>query len=168
MVFQANRYYGAPQQAHNEQEVARHGDIKPDASGLTKFWRGVKNAPSGPLNMIRNLVSTAAVVAPIPSLGKISGVMNFLKSTPMQVIRKNSDFLKSTPMQAIRSAVKGKTPTSKPVNFKGPNPAHKTGAGGNSYSHPAAVTFRETGKTPTTVYRETGKFTTGDFHKLGN
>ena len=26
-----------------------------------------------------------------------------------------------------------KTPKSKPVNFKGPNPAHNTGAGGNSY-----------------------------------
>ena len=24
-------------------------------------------------------------------------------------------------------------PSTKPVNFKGPNPMHKTGAGGNSY-----------------------------------
>ena len=32
-----------------------------------------------------------------------------------------------------REVLKHKFP-SKPVNFKGPNPAHKTGAGGNSYS----------------------------------
>ena len=32
-----------------------------------------------------------------------------------------------------REVLKHKFPTSKPVNFKGPNPANKIGAGGNSY-----------------------------------
>jgi len=81
MVFQANRYYGAPQQAHNEhafltnekrdQEVARHGDIKPDASGLTKFVRGVKYATSGGLNMLRNLITVGTAIAPVGVLSKL-------------------------------------------------------------------------------------------------
>ena len=32
-----------------------------------------------------------------------------------------------------REVLKTKFPKSKPVDFKGPNPAHNTGAGGNSY-----------------------------------
>ena len=111
MVFQANRYYGAPQKAHNEhailtnekrdQEVARHGDIKQAPSGLTQFWRGVKNAPSGPLNMLKNLVSTAAVIAPIPSFGKIKAIGNIgktiaSKAKEIKMFGINKDLFRST------------------------------------------------------------------------
>jgi hypothetical protein len=35
-----------------------------------------------------------------------------------------------------------------------------------AYDHPAAKTFRETGKTPTDVFRETGKNTVKDLEKI--
>ena len=203
MVFQANRYYGAPQQAqqaHNEhafltnekrdKQVERLGDIKQAPSKFTQFWRGVKNAPSGPLNMIKNLVSTAAVVAPIPSLGKIKAIKklgavikhNANIGTFGQTVRTASLFgakgFKSSfgkVDDALINRTSGNMPKSTSQNLQSAfsYPREALGALPKSNiktasNHPAAVTFRETGKTPTQVFRETGKFTTGDFHKLGN
>ena len=199
MVFQANRYYGAPQQAHNEhaaltnekrdQEVARHGDIKQAPSKFTQFVRGVKNATSGPLNMLRNLVSTAAVVAPIPSLGKIKAIGNIGKTIASKVkeikmfgprlafqstgsvARDLAKPLSPAMIKKLQSMQPKSTSQNLKEAFSYPREALGAWPKSNiktASNHPAAVTFRETGKTPTQVYRETGKFTTGDFHKLGN
>ena len=48
---------------------------------------------------------------------------------------------------------------SKPVNFKGPNPAHKTGAGGNSYSTQSMMRKQKPGEE---IYRGDGKWYRGD------
>ncbi len=68
--------------------------------------------------------------------GKIAkGAFNLIKS----VMKKRTTSIKN-PIEGSNKAYNKlqyptgkKNFTSKPVDFKGPNPAHKTGAGGNSY-----------------------------------
>ena len=63
------------------------------------------------------------------------GAFNLIKS----VMKKRTTSIKN-PIEGSNKAYNKlqyptgkKNYTSKPVDFKGPNPAHKTGAGGNSY-----------------------------------
>jgi hypothetical protein len=78
----------------------------------------------------------------------------------------------------IRSAIKqyvgkGKVATKPIKNLRGSTwqvtatrdakVATKPKGGKAAYDHPAAKTFRETGKTPTQTFRETGKHTTKQF-----
>ena len=154
--------------------AAQNGDIRQSPSKFTQFVRSVKNAESGPKWMAKNLINTAAVIAPIPSVSKINAVKNIAKAfsnAPKQYSNLGKgiwNFLKRTPVEVTRSVIKGKTatqatvvnksrnlkqqwpsskfksgigargpvptfPKSKPVDFMGPNPAYKIGAGGNSY-----------------------------------
>ena len=121
------------------------GDIKQAPSKVTQFFRGVQNDTSGPKNFLKNIATVASVVAPIPSLGKINAVKKIGKAFS-NTTKQYSKLAKGK--QAPIIAKPGKTTTvptssttnpiisgykSKPVDFKGPNPASKIGAGGNSY-----------------------------------
>ena len=75
-----------------------------------------------------------AVVSGIAG-GVAKGAFNLIKS----VMKKRTTSIKN-PIEGSNKAYNKlqyptgkKNFTSKPVDFKGPNPAHKTGAGGNSY-----------------------------------
>jgi len=61
---------------HHGAAQHHHGDIKEAPSKITQFFRGVKYDTSGPKNFLKNIATAAAIVAPIPSLGKIKAVKN--------------------------------------------------------------------------------------------
>ena len=144
MAFQIKRYYGAAQ--HQKQGGTETRKLPPlENDGLV--------GGAGPLGW----VAGGGVKA---GIGIVKSAWNFLKSTPNQAIRSvikgtssstkttglsqnamagkdmakslnNSPFNPAQKVEAMNLLKKLK-PT-KPVNFKGPNPMHKTGAGGNSY-----------------------------------
>jgi len=152
---------------HHGAAQHHHGDIKEAPSKITQFFRGVKYDTSGPKNFLKNIATAAAVVAPIPSLGKIKAVKNIASAfgnTSKQYLRgKNMTKIPNPIPESTKTYNKlqypmgkdafnnkniggfrefanrdlrdhfNKVPTSKPVNFKGPNPANNIGAGGNSY-----------------------------------
>ena len=127
-------------------------DIKQAPSAVTQFFRGIQNDTSGPKNFLKNIATAASIVAPIPSLGKLKAVQNLTKAFS-NTTKQYSKLAKTKQVPIIGKP--GKTTTvptssttkqvsyanprisgrtgSKPVDFKGPNPANKTGAGGNSY-----------------------------------
>jgi len=132
------------------------GDIRQAPSRLTQAYRRFKNDESGPYSMARNLASTAVALAPLP-IGKINAVKKVGKAISNIVKSKktipggggtygkpNASNLKGTgPSRGGnfneiigplgKGLNKSKVPKSKPVDYMGPNPAHKTGAGKNSY-----------------------------------
>ena len=124
--------------------------INPAPSKFTQFVRGVKNDPSGPKNMLKNVLVTAASIAPIPGVGLFGKIGKFIhKKFPVLKQQMNRrEFL------GLKNQIK-----SKPVNFKGPNPAHKTGAGGNSYSTQSMMRKQKPGEE---IYRGDGKWYRGD------
>ena len=150
------KHHGAAQ--HHGENGPNYGDIKEAPSKITQFFRGVKYDTSGPKNFLKNIVTVAGIVAPIPSIGKLNAVKNIGKAVSSKVKEAkmfgiSKDLLKSpealsdkhialtkkigkaflnTPKQYSNLA-KGKVPKSQPVNVTGPNPAHNIGAGGNSY-----------------------------------
>ena len=202
------KHHGAGKHIDPNVDHPNYGDIKEAPSKLTQAYRSFKNDKTGPYSMARNLVSTAAALAPIPSLGKVKAVKklgavikhnanigtfgqtvrtyslfgakgfksSFGKVDDALINRTSGDMRKSTSQNLQeafsypREVLKHKFPTSKqvpiigkpgttisrpassstkqvsysnprisgrtgskPVDFKGPNPAHNIGAGGNSY-----------------------------------
>ena len=133
---------------HDGTDNNHNGDIRQSPSGVTQFFRKVKNDKSGPYNMVKNLAATALAIAPIPSIGKLNAVKNIAKAfsnAPKQYLRgknmtkipnpipeKNIGGFREFANPKLRDHF-NKVPKSKPVEFMGPNPAHKIGAGGNSY-----------------------------------
>tara|TARA_R110000764_G_scaffold179326_1_gene265418 strand:+ start:1934 stop:2203 length:270 start_codon:yes stop_codon:yes gene_type:complete len=63
-----------------------------------------------------------------------SGGIGFIGGAGVKAVTGAMGLVKNVLTRGAKS-IKGKTTSfkSKPVNFKGPNPAHNTGAGGNSY-----------------------------------
>jgi hypothetical protein len=112
------------------------GDIKQAPSRLTQAYRRFKNDESGPYNMAKNIVTAAATLAPIPSLGKINAVKKVGKAFSNAAKGKKRvgsiGGFKEFANPKLRNHF-NPVKKSKPVDYMGPNPAHKTGAGGNSY-----------------------------------
>ena len=119
------------------------GDIKQAPSRLTQAYRRFKNDESGPYNMAKNIVTAAATLAPIPSLGKINAVKKIGKAfsnAPKQYSNLAKGKKRVGSIGGFKEFANPKlrnhfnpVKKSKPVDYMGPNPAHKTGAGGNSY-----------------------------------
>ena len=65
---------------HDGTDNNHNGDIRQSPSGVTQFFRKVKNDKSGPYNMVKNLAATALAIAPIPSIGKLNAVKNIAKA----------------------------------------------------------------------------------------
>ena len=134
------KHHGAAQ--HHGENGPNYGDIKEAPSKITQFFRGVKYDTSGPKNFLKNIATVAGIVAPIPSLGKIKAVSNLTKAFS-NAPKQYSTLAKGKQTESIggwrefaNPALRdhfNKVPKSKPVDFKGPNPAHNIGAGGNSY-----------------------------------
>jgi len=144
------RYTGKPSKAVSSFITGaqhHHGDIKESPGVLTQLTRRLKNDQTGGFAMARNLGTTMLALAPIPSLGKINAVKNIASAfgnTSRQYLRgKNMTKIPNPIPESTKTYNKlqypmgkdafNKVPKSKPVDFKGPNPAHKIGAGGNSY-----------------------------------
>lgn len=134
------KHHGAAQ--HHGENGPNYGDIKEAPSKITQFFRGVKYDTSGPKNFLKNIATVAGIAAPIPSLGKIKAVSNLTKAFS-NAPKQYSTLAKGKQTESIggwrefaNPALRdhfNKVPKSKPVDFKGPNPAHNIGAGGNSY-----------------------------------
>ena len=154
---------------HDGTDNNHNGDIRQSPSGVTQFFRKVKNDKSGPYNMVKNLAGTALAIAPIPSIGKLNAVKNIAKAfsnAPKQysnlakgkesiggfrefanpklrnhfnLTNKRTTSLPNPIPNSTKAYNKLQYPmgkkvfSSKPVEFMGPNPANKIGAGGNSY-----------------------------------
>ena len=155
MSMQFHGYTDVPDSDERKSPM-NQGDIKQAPSRLTQAYRRFKNDESGPYSMARNLASTAVALAPLP-IGKINAVKKVGKAINNIVKSKktipggggtygkpNASNLKGTGPsrggkvnEIIGDLGKGlnksKVPKSKPVDYMGPNPAHKIGAGGNSY-----------------------------------
>jgi hypothetical protein len=67
-----------------------------------------------------NLISAGKQFLNSPHVNAVKGAVNLIKNV-LKGNKKTTGVIKKT------------SPKSKPVDFKGPNPAHNTGAGGNSY-----------------------------------
>ena len=146
------KHHGAGKHIDPNVDHPNYGDIKQAPSAVTQFFRGIKYDTSGPKNFLKNIATAASIVAPIPSLGKLKAVQNLTKAfsnTTKQYSKlaktkqvpiigkpgKTTTVPKSSTTKQVSYAnprISGRT-GSKPVDFKGPNPANKTGAGGNSY-----------------------------------
>ncbi len=134
------KHHGAAQ--HHGENGPNYGDIKEAPSKITQFFRGVKYDTSGPKNFLKNIATVAGIVAPIPSLGKLNVVSNLTKAFS-NAPKQYSTLAKGKQTKSIGGFREfanrdlrdhfNKVPKSKPVDFKGPNPAHNIGAGGNSY-----------------------------------
>ena len=134
------KHHGVAQ--HHDKNGPNYGDIKEAPSKITQFFRGVKYDTSGAKNFLKNIATVAGIVAPIPSLGKIKAVSNLTKAFS-NAPKQYSTLAKGKQTQSIGGFREfanrdlrdhfNKVSKSKPVDFKGPNPAHKIGAGGNSY-----------------------------------
>ena len=147
MSMQFHGYTDVPDSDERKSPM-NQGDIKQAPSKLTQAYRRFKNDKTGPYSMARNLASAAVALAPIPSLGKVNAVKkigktikNIAKSKKTKQVPnlgqpgKTTTVSKSSGTKYVSYAnprISGRT-GSKPVDFKGPNPAHNTGAGGNSY-----------------------------------
>jgi len=119
--------------------------------GVQKIAKAFSNTPSG--NLISATKQLGTVIkhnAKIGTFGQavrtasIFGIDGFralpkLKPLSKQQLKKMSDNMPKSTSQNLQEAFSypreaiGAFPKSKPVNFKGPNPASKIGAGGNSY-----------------------------------
>jgi len=149
MSMQFHGYTDVPDSDERKSPM-NQGDIKQAPSKLTQAYRRFKNDETGPYSMARNLASAAVALAPIPSLGKINAVKKIGKAFS-NAPKQYSKLAKSKRTTSIPNPIPkntkaynelqypmgkkkfNKVPTSKPVNFKGPNPANNIGAGGNSY-----------------------------------
>jgi len=126
---------------HDGTDNNHNGDIRQSPSGVTQFFRKVKNDKSGPYNMVKNLAATALAIAPIPSIGKLNAVKNIAKAfsnAPKQYLKRTTSIPNPIPNSTkaynkLQYPMGKKVFSSKPVEFMGPNPANKIGAGGNSY-----------------------------------
>ena len=108
------------------------GDIKQAPSKLTQAYRRFKNDESGPYNMAKNIVTAAATLAPIPSLGKINAVKKISNLAKGKKRVGSIGGFKEFANPKLRNHF-NPVKKSKPVDYMGPNPMHKSGAGGNSY-----------------------------------
>ena len=122
--------------------------------GKIKGVQKIAKAFSGPSNNIKSSAKQLSTVikhnANIGTFGQavrtasIFGIDGFrtlptLKPLSKQALKKISNNMPKSTSQNLQEAFSyprealGAFPKSKPVNFKGPNPANKIGAGGNSY-----------------------------------
>ena len=132
---------------HHGAAQNHHGDIKQSPGILTQLTRRLKNDQTGGFAMARNLGTTMLALAPIPSIGKINAVKNIASAfgnTSRQYLRGKKAF--------------SQTPKSKPVDFKGPNPANNIGAGGNSYPKTQFTSFANARISRTRAEREAGGY----------
>jgi len=119
-------------------------DIKQAPNKITQFIRKVKNTSTGApgaIGFAKTIGTVAGILAPVPSIGKIKGVQKIAKAfsnAPKQYLKRTTSIpnpiTNSTKAyNKLQYPMGKKAFSSKPVNFKGPNPANKIGAGGNSY-----------------------------------
>ena len=126
-----------PVEHHVESRIQKvspmnQGDIKQAPSKLTQAYRRFKNDESGPYNMAKNIVTAAATLAPIPSLGKINAVKKISNLAKGKKRVGSIGGFKEFANPKLRNHF-NPVKKSKPVDYMGPNPMHKSGAGGNSY-----------------------------------
>tara|TARA_R110000744_G_scaffold26012_1_gene64201 strand:+ start:1482 stop:2150 length:669 start_codon:yes stop_codon:yes gene_type:complete len=135
MSMQFHGYTDVPDSDERKSPM-NQGDIKQAPSRLTQAYRRFKNDESGPYSMARNLASTAVALAPLP-IGKINAVKKVGKAfsnAPKQYLKgKNMTSIPNPIPNSTKAYNKLQTYKSKPVDYMGPNPAHKIGAGKNSY-----------------------------------
>ena len=83
------------------------------------------NAVKGAFQSIKNVLKTNKKTTEV--------VKNAFNKPP--VVNRSINLKQQWPSSKFKSGIgaRGPLPTSKPVNYSGPNPANKTGAGGNSY-----------------------------------
>tara|TARA_R110000796_G_scaffold110124_3_gene221601 strand:+ start:65 stop:415 length:351 start_codon:yes stop_codon:yes gene_type:complete len=105
----------------NKKQLKHHGNPVMGGSGGIGFigGAGVK-AVTGAMGLVKNVLTRGAKSIK----GKTTSLPNPLP--------KNTKAYNKLQYPMGKKAF-SQTPKSKPVNFKGPNPAHNTGAGGNSY-----------------------------------
>jgi hypothetical protein len=132
---------------HDGTDNNHNGDIRQSPSKFTQVVRRFKNDQTGPFSFARNLAATALALAPVP-FGKVKAVKNItsafgntskqylrgknMTKIPNPIPEKNIGGFREFANPKLRDHF-NKVPKSKPVEFMGPNPAHKIGAGGNSY-----------------------------------
>ena len=82
----------------------------------------------GALSLIKNVLGGSSKTS------KTTGVIKNAFNKP-PVVNQSRNLKQQWPSHKFKSGIgkRGSIPTSQPVNFKGPNPMHNTGAGGNSY-----------------------------------
>ncbi len=87
---------------------------------------GVK-AARGAFQLIKNVLTGKKTT-------KTTGVIKNAFNKP-PIGNQSRNLKQQWPSNKFKSGIgrRGPVPKSKPVNFKGPNPMHNTGAGGNSY-----------------------------------
>jgi hypothetical protein len=157
---------------HHGAAQHHHGDIKQSPGILTQLTRRLKNDETGGFAMARNLGTTMLALAPIPSIGKINAVKNIASAfgnTSRQYLRgKNMTKIPNPIPESAKAYNKlqypmgkkafSQTPKSKPVDFKGPNPANNIGAGGNSYPKTQFTSFANARISRTRAEREAGGY----------
>jgi hypothetical protein len=115
-------------------QLKHHGNPVMGASGgigliggANLFSAGKQILKSGrtAVNLIKNVLKGNK---------KTTGVIKNAFNKPL-VVNQSRNLKQQWPSSKFKSGIgaRGPLPTSKPVDFKGPNPAHNTGAGGNSY-----------------------------------
>tara|TARA_R110002153_G_scaffold208508_1_gene361090 strand:+ start:1435 stop:2091 length:657 start_codon:yes stop_codon:yes gene_type:complete len=131
MSMQFHGYTDVPDSDERKSPM-NQGDIKQAPSKLTQAYRRFKNDESGPYNMAKNIVTAAATLAPIPSLGKINAVKKISNLAKGKKRVGSIGGFKEFANPKLRNHF-NPVKKSKPVDYMGPNPAHKIGAGKNSY-----------------------------------
>jgi hypothetical protein len=115
-------------------QLKHHGNPVMGASGgigliggANLFSAGKQILKSGrtAVNLIKNVLKGNK---------KTTGVIKNASNKPL-VVNQSRNLKQQWPSSKFKSGIgaRGPLPTSKPVNYSGPNPAHNTGAGGNSY-----------------------------------
>ena len=127
---------------HDGTDNNHNGDITESPSKFTQVVRRFKYDQTGGYAMARNLAVTALSLAPVP-FGKVKAAKNIAKAfsnAPKQYsnLAKSKESIggfREFANPKLRDAFNKvpKSNSSKPVEFMGPNPANKIGAGGNSY-----------------------------------
>ena len=91
------------------------------SGGLAILGGGGFKAAKGAFNLIKSLIKGRNIAKPVTEITKrTTSIKNPIEGS-------NKTYNK------LQYPTGKKNFTSKPVDYKGPDPAHKTGAGGNSY-----------------------------------